>query len=74
MKSETEHLVNMANQIALNAGAGLEEAAAAARVAEHIQRFWSPRMREKLGEKVRSGSEGLSPVARLAMNQVLGGY
>ena len=42
-----EALVRMANQIAANFGS-LPAADAAAETADHMQRFWEPRMREGL--------------------------
>jgi hypothetical protein len=57
----------MANQIAANVGACLDESAAAHRTADHIRRFWPPAMREQLLVHYRQDGEGLSPVVRLAL-------
>lgn len=51
---QIDHLIKMANQIAVNLGAGHDEAAAA-RTAEHISRFWTPAMRRELIEYWRTG-------------------
>lgn len=55
-------LVRMANQIA-----GFFEtqsrADRAAAVAEHINKFWEPRMRRQFLAHVQTGGEGLSPLA-----------
>lgn len=54
-----EKLVMMANQIARN----LKDAAA---TAEHIRAFWTPAMRKALRDRLLSGGEGLSDIARAA--------
>jgi len=59
-----EHLVKMANQIALNFGERRDSAAAARRTAEHLARFWTPAMRAQLAAYLARGGDGLSPVAR----------
>jgi len=51
---QIEHLVKMANQIALNLGAG-HDGAAAAKTAQHISRFWTVAMRRQLIEHWRAG-------------------
>ncbi len=62
MASQIDQLVKMANQIALNleSGAGLD--AAARKTGDHILRFWTPAMRQRLAGHARAGGEGLSPV------------
>ncbi len=67
---ELSHLVKMANQIARNIGIGPSEDDSAARVADHIQRFWAPRMRQKMAEHFEQVSGELSPIARKALAQV----
>lgn len=47
-RTQLEHLVQMASQIALNLGARRDEAAAATRTADHLLRFWTPAMRRRL--------------------------
>lgn len=51
---QIEQLVKMANQIALNLGAGHDHAAAA-KTAQHISRFWTAAMRRQLIEYWRAG-------------------
>lgn len=64
--STAEKLVYMANQIATAFSAQKhEEAVAATRI--HIQKFWDPRMRTKIAEHVAHGGEGLSPIAKEAL-------
>lgn len=54
---EIEHLVSMANDIAVNLKF---HADADERIADHINRFWAPRMRILLLEYARDGGQGLS--------------
>ena len=55
---ETDHLVSMANDIAANLSF---HADADERIADHIRRFWAPRMRKLLLDYVDGKGEGLSP-------------
>jgi hypothetical protein len=63
-RTETDHLVAMANDIAANLGF---QADADARIAAHIQRFWAPRMRRLLLEYAASDGRGLSEVLKKAL-------
>ena len=58
-----ESLVKMANQIGTFFEAMPDRAAALAEMAQHIRRFWEPRMRRELLAHVDSGGEGLNHVA-----------
>ncbi len=42
------HLVDMANQIAVNLAHGKEQGQCITDIASHIQRFWAPSMRQQL--------------------------
>jgi len=55
--SETKHLISMANDIAANLSF---HADAEVRIADHIQRFWAPRMRKLLLGYAADNGEGLS--------------
>ena len=55
---KAEHMVHMANQIALNFGAYARDEAIS-KTANHIQMFWEPRMRKQLHEYITSGGAGL---------------
>ncbi|KAB0678853.1 formate dehydrogenase subunit delta [Aureimonas leprariae] len=50
-----DKLVHMANQIALFCASNPAGARQTANVADHINKFWDPRMREKLIAKAESG-------------------
>jgi formate dehydrogenase subunit delta len=63
-----ETLVRMANQIADFFKVHPEEEAVAG-TADHIRRFWDPRMRAKLADHLAAGGEGLTPIARKAAEQ-----
>ena len=67
--SNNAKLVYMANQIgAFFKAQDLETASA--KVAEHIKKFWDPRMREAIIEHVDAGGEGLDPAARQAVEAI----
>lgn len=55
--TETIHLVSMANDIAANLSF---QANADDRIADHINRFWAPRMRKLLLEYAADDGQGLS--------------
>lgn len=57
----TEKLVRMANQIA-TFFLSQPEAVRIEGVANHINKFWEPRMRRELFEHVDKGGEGLLPL------------
>jgi formate dehydrogenase subunit delta len=60
---DASRLVAMANDIAAFFQGEAGPATASTRVAEHLKRFWAPRMRQQLIAYVGAGGEGLSPVA-----------
>jgi hypothetical protein len=66
---EVAHLVTMANDIAINLSF---HADADERIADHINRFWAPRMRSLLIEYVADGGQGLSDHMTPAMNKLRG--
>lgn len=61
-----DKLVGMANQIA-QFFATQKTAHAAADVADHLKKFWEPRMREAICAYLAGGGDGLTPVAREAV-------
>lgn len=61
-----EKLVRMANQIA-QFFATQKTGHAAADVADHLKKFWEPRMRDEICAHLASGGAGLSPIAREAV-------
>ncbi len=65
--SETAHLVSMANDIAANLSF---QGDAAEKIADHINRFWAPRMRRLLLEHAAEGGQGLSDALLPALHKL----
>ena len=64
-----DRLVYMANQIGkFFASQGGEQAVTG--TAEHIKKFWDPRMRAAIKAHLEAGGAGLDPVARHAIEQL----
>jgi formate dehydrogenase subunit delta len=64
-----DRLVYMANQIGrFFATQGADEAVAG--TADHIVKFWDPRMRAAILAHVAAGGAGLEPLVRLAIEQL----
>lgn len=59
-------IVTMANQIA-GFFAAYPEDSAVASTADHIRKFWDPVMRRQIRAHLEAGGEGLSPIARKAV-------
>ncbi|MCX5568469.1 MULTISPECIES: formate dehydrogenase subunit delta [Kaistia] len=70
MSSDTsEKLVYMANQIGkFFASQGAEKAPAA--IAEHLRKFWDPRMRAGILAHLDAGGAGLDPLVRQAVERL----
>ena len=60
-----EKLVHMANQIA-QFFAGYPQDEAVAGVADHLKKFWEPRMRRQLLDYLAAGGADLHPLAMAA--------
>ena len=60
---QINRLVRMAEQIALNLGAGHDDGTAMAKTADHIRRFWTPAMRRQLQDFRREGGQVSAVVA-----------
>lgn len=69
MMSTREKLVRMANQIAAFFHSRPREEGVAG-VAEHINKFWEPRMRRHFFEVFDAGGEGLKPIVLEAAAQI----
>jgi formate dehydrogenase subunit delta len=64
-----DKLVYMANQIGkFFASQGTSKAPAA--IAEHIQKFWEPRMRSAIFAHLDAGGAGLDPLVREAIEKL----
>jgi len=66
---DPHHLVAMVNEIAAFF-AGEDPGTAAPNVANHLRRYWDPRMRKQIVEHANSGGEGLSQVAKAGVDLI----
>jgi formate dehydrogenase subunit delta len=64
-----DKLVYMANQIGKFFVSQGQDAAVKA-TAEHLRKFWDPRMREAILRHLDAGGSGLDPVPRLAVEML----
>jgi len=65
-----QRLVAMANDISSFFGSDPDPASAAEQVANHLKKFWEPRMREEIRRYVAAGGEGLSSIAIQAVKKL----
>lgn len=65
-----DRLVAMANDIAAFFASEPDRSTAAAAVANHLTRFWDPRMRRQIVAHQQAGGQGLSKVASAAVEQL----
>lgn len=63
-------LVRMAEQITANLAYTDDLSIVSARVADHLNRFWDPRMRQALIEHCSQEADALSPALRMALPQL----
>ena len=68
-KSSQDKLVYMANQIGKFFKSQGEDAAVKG-TAEHIKKFWDPRMRSTIFAHLDAGGEGLDPYVRKAIESL----
>ena len=66
-RTETDHLVSMANDIAANLSF---QADAEIRIADHLRRFWAPRMRGLLLDYAAADGGGLSDLSMRALAEL----
>lgn len=69
--SKLDRLVKMVNQIALNMSANGTDKVVADQVAQHLEKFWSPPMKNLITEQAGDADIGLTPIARLAVQNLL---
>jgi formate dehydrogenase subunit delta len=65
-----QRLVAMANDITNFFASDPDKDAAAEQVANHLKKFWEPRMREEIRRHVSQGGEGLSSIAIQAVKRL----
>ncbi len=63
-------LVRMAQQIADNNSFTPDVDVVAAKVADHIQKFWDPRMKQQIIDYANSGEAQLTQVVSKAISQI----
>jgi formate dehydrogenase subunit delta len=68
-ETSTDKLVYMANQIS-KFFASQGEAVAVNGTAEHLKKFWDPRMRASILRHLAAGGHGLDPIARHAVERL----
>ena len=66
---QIDHLVKMANQIALNFGSERDLNHAAAKTREHLKKFWTRDMRGQLVAYADDGGADLSPCLQQMLEQ-----
>ena len=65
-----ERLVAMANDIAAFFAVEPDQDSAAEQVANHLKKFWEPRMRNEIRRFVEQGGTGLSPLAKRGVERL----
>ena len=64
-----DKLVYMANQIGkFFASQGDDQAAAG--IADHLEKYWDPRMRSTIADHLDRGGQGLDPLSRQAVERL----
>lgn len=66
---DPQHLVEMVNEIAAFF-VGEDPGKGAENVANHLRRYWDPRMRRQILEHAGNGGEGLSQVAKAGVELI----
>lgn len=69
---QIDHLVKMANQIALNFGEQRNLKEAARKTGEHLEKFWTRAMRDQLTTYAADSGVSLSPGVKLLLEQQRG--
>lgn len=70
MTVKASKLIHMAQQIADNNSFTPDNTVVAAKVADHIQRFWDPRMKQQIIDFAKSDAADMSEVVALAVSQI----
>ncbi|MEO5624682.1 MAG: formate dehydrogenase subunit delta [Dokdonella sp.] len=65
-----ESLVRMVNDIGNFFASESDRAVAIAGIANHIRRYWEPRMRRQIYTHLNAGGEGMNELARAAVQQL----
>lgn len=68
--STRDKLVYMANQIEKFFASQSNEEKAVEGIADHLHKFWDPRMRSQIKQHLAAGGEGLAPLVRRAIEKL----
>ena len=66
----TDKLIHMAEQIAANVTISTDQDVKAGKLADHLNRYWDPRMRAELMSYASDHREELSPVLQAAVDKL----
>lgn len=69
--SKLQRLVCQVNQIALNMSANGSEEMVADQVAQHLEKFWAPPMKDLITEQPAEADIGLTAIGQLAIQNLL---
>ncbi len=69
-QEQLNHLIKMVNQIALNLSAAGDEDEVAYQTSEHIQKFWSPLMKQQIKGCIDNQETQLIPIAYKAVTRL----
>ena len=64
---KVDRLVQMVNQIALNMQANGDENMVGDQVAQHLEKFWSPPMKNLISDSANDDSVGLTSISQKAV-------
>ena len=67
MTVETDKLIRMAEQVAANLDYDDDQEGLVARVADHLQRFWDPRMKAAIKDCAERDEAAVSDILRQAV-------
>jgi formate dehydrogenase subunit delta len=67
---DAQRLVSMANDIAGYFASEPDREAGVAGIADHLQKFWDPRMRRQILLHFEAGADGLSELARAGIERL----
>lgn len=70
MTVKADKLIRMGEQIAANMAYTDDQAVVAAKISDHLSRFWDPRMLQTIKEHAVSEPESLSPVLLIAVSSL----
>jgi len=69
--SKRQRLVSQVNQIALNMSANGSEEMVADQVAQHLDKFWAPPMKDLITEQPGNEDIGLTSIGQMAVGNLL---